>query len=57
MENQALKNKFLSLQKKKTKQKTEALDLGRTYNSTHGVKYWGEEAGILVIGSDGEKLK
>lgn len=57
MENQALKNKFLSLQKKKKKQKTEALDLGRTYNSTHGVKYWGEEAGILVIGSDGEKLK
>lgn len=51
MENQALKNKFLSLQK------TEALVLGRTYTSTHGVKYWGEEAGILVIGSDGEKLK
>lgn len=56
MENQALKNKFLSLQKK-TEQKTEALVLGRTYTSTHGVKYWGEEAGILVIGSDGEKLK
>lgn len=55
MENQALKNKFLSLQKNETK--TEALDLGRTYTSTHGVKYWGEEAGILVIGSDGEKLK
>lgn len=56
MENQALKNKFLSLQKKRNK-KTEALDLGRTYTFTHGVKYWGEEAGILVIGSDGEKLK